>query len=190
MRYGGTPRLETPRLVLRPLRIDDAEQMFVWTSDPQVTPHMSWPAHTDVEETRALLRTWVDAYQDPATLDWAVCLREPEPVLIGRMNVVRRVESVDLLEVGYVFGRTWWGQGYATETLRAVIDHLFAVVGANKVEATHDPRNVASGRVMEKAGMTTEGIRRASHRSSLGICDSQYHGMLRSEWEDMRGTQS
>ena len=61
--------------------------------------------------------------------------------------------------------------------------YLFAVAQVNKVEANHDPANVASGRVMEKAGMVTEGLRRASCLSGSTIRDQIYHGILRSEWE-------
>jgi len=75
----------------------------------------------------------------------------------------------------------------ATETVKAVMSYLFDIAKVNKVEARHDPANIASGRVMEKAGMVTEGLRRACVIGSCGPRDSQYHGLLRSEW---RGQQA
>lgn len=175
----GTRTLTTSRLLLRRLTLDDVDQMFEnWASDPQVTPFLSWPPHANRDVTRALLTDWVAQYEDPTVHRWGATV---DGVLIGTIDVVRSVESVGLAEVGYCYGRPWWGRGYATEALRAVIGELFAI-GYHKVEAVHDPDNVASGRVMDKAGMVREGLRRACIRTNMGIRDSQYHGLLRSEW--------
>ncbi len=163
MNHLGTITLATDRLVLRRLSVDDAQEMYDnWASDPQVTRHLGWLAPPDVDESRSVLTD--------------------SGVLIGTINVVALVRAAALCQIGYCYGRRWWGQGLATEALRAVTDFLIGQVGAHKVEAVHDPRNPASGRVMTKAGLRQEGIRRQAHHSSLGICDSCYHGILATEW--------
>ena len=63
-------------------------------------------------------------------------------------------------ELGYWIGRPYWGQGYATEAVAAVLAFGFASLGLNRIQATHVTRNPASGRVMQKAGMLFEGIQR------------------------------
>ncbi len=70
--------------------------------------------------------------------------------------------------------------------LRAVMDFLFGVVGVNRVELRHDPRNPHSGGVMKKCGMKYEGTLRCADRNNQGICDACYYGMLREEWEERR----
>lgn len=179
----GTRRLQTDRLVLRRLTVGDAQQVHDnWASDPEVTQFLRWPTHSSVDVSRAIVGAWVDSYDDPGTFNWGIELIEDE-TLIGQTSVVEQDLSVGLVNVGYVVGRRWWGRGYCTEALVAVTGYLFAVAQANKVEASHDPANVASGRVMEKAGMVTEGLRRASCLSGSTIRDQIYHGILRSEWE-------
>ncbi|MCP2378235.1 GNAT family N-acetyltransferase [Cutibacterium modestum] len=183
MKLVGTRRLQTDRLVLRRLTVDDAQQVYNdWASDPEVTRFLTWPTHSSVDVSRAVVGPWVDSYEDPGTFNWGIELIE-DGTLIGQTSVVKEDLTVGLVNVGYVVGRRWWGKGYCTEALVAVMNYLFAVAEANKVEASHDPANVASGRVMEKAGMVAEGLRRASCLSGSMIRVQLYHGMLRSEWE-------
>ena len=89
-------------------------------------------------------------------------------------------------ETGYCLGRRWWGRGIATEALRAVIDFLFAQVNFHRVAAVHDPNNPASGRVMQKAGMTREGMLRQSALIKGRFVDSVVYSILRDEWEAMQ----
>ncbi|WCC80860.1 GNAT family protein [Cutibacterium equinum] len=183
MKLTGTRRLRTDRLVLRRLTLDDAQQMYDnWASDPVVTQFLSWPAHSSVDVSRTILASWVDSYDDPGTFNWGIELIA-DGTLIGQTSVGEKDLRTGLVNVGYAIGRRWWGKGYGTEVLVALMDYLFDVVEVNKVEASHDPANVASGRVMEKAGMVTEGLRRACYLSGSTIRDQLYHGMLRSEWE-------
>ncbi len=186
MNHLGTVTLATDRLVLRRLTLDDAQQMFDnWAADPRVTRHLSWQTHPDVAESRAVLGMWLPHYDEPDFYQWGVALSDGGE-LIGTIDVVSAVEAAGLFHIGYCYGHRWWGQGLGTEALGAVVDLLIGRVGAHKVEAMHDPRNPASGRVMERVGMRREGIRRQCHRSSLGICDGCYHGILAEEWRAAR----
>ncbi|MDO4411969.1 GNAT family N-acetyltransferase [Cutibacterium sp.] len=191
MYLTGTQRLTTDRLVLRRLTVDDAQQMYDnWASDPEVTTFLTWPTHSSVDVSRSVVGSWVESYDDPGTFNWGIELIE-DGILIGQTSVVETKLSVGLVNVGYVIGRRWWGKGYCTEALIAVMDYLFSVAQANKVEASHDPANVASQRVMEKAGLVTEGLRRASCLSGSTIRDQLYHGILASEWKlHQRGSTS
>lgn len=160
--------------------------MFInWASDPLVTRHLSWQTHADVSVTRSVLESWVAHYDDEDYYHWGVTLTQPS-TLIGTVSVVTTVEEAELVHIGYCYGRRWWGRGLAAEALSALTGFFIGEVGARKVESMHDPRNPASGRVMEKCGMRQEGIRRQCHRSSLGICDGCYHGILAEEWAATR----
>ncbi|MSS45489.1 GNAT family N-acetyltransferase [Cutibacterium sp. WCA-380-WT-3A] len=184
MRLVGTRPIQTDRLALRRWSVDDAQQMYDnWASDPEVTRFVTWPPHPNIDATRSLLTGWVHDYDRPSTFNWAVWLGD---VIIGQTAVVNLETEVDLAEVGYCFGSRWWNHGYATETLKAVMAYLFDAADVNKVEARHDPANIASGKVMEKAGMVPEGLRRACIVGSTGPRDAQYHGLLRSQWRDRR----
>lgn len=71
--------------------------------------------------------------------------------------------------------------GYTSEALKAVIDFFFDEVGADRIEARHDPRNPHSGGVMKKCGMKYEGTLRRSDRNNQGVCDACYYSVLRCE---------
>lgn len=183
MNHIGTQQIETGRLILRPFTMADAMAMFEnWASDPEVTKYVTWPTHSSVEITRMVLRDWTDSYESPDRYNWAIVLKE-DGKLIGNISVVRLFEDVDACEIGYCMGRPWWGRGIMTEAMRAVIDYLFENVGFNRISARHDPRNVGSGRVMQKSGMTYEGTLRQVDRNNTGLCDASYYSILKEEWD-------
>ena len=165
MRHLGTPILETERLILRPLTTSDAIPMFeTWANDPQVTRFLRWEPHKDWLETAQLLAAWEALYQNPDYYQWAVCLRGTDSPF-GSINIIEGEEqdsslwhapgldhSAGVWEVGYCYGRAFWGKGYATEALCAVRDFWFKEVGGPWLACCHATANPASGRVMEKAG--------------------------------------
>ena len=183
MNKAGTQRIETDRLILRRFRSEDAEDMYAnWASDPEVTRFLTWPTHSSVDVTKAILSDWIPRYEDGGYFNWAMEYKDTGKV-IGNISVVRLIESIDAGEMGYCMSRAYWGQGLMPEALSAVMDHLFDVVGLNRVAACHDAKNPKSGRVMEKAGMKQEGILRAAGKNNLGICDEVWHAMIRSDRE-------
>ena len=65
MNKAGTQQIETHRLILRPFRMEDAEDMFGnWTSDPEVTRFLTWPTHSSIEATRWVLSDWMPRYEN------------------------------------------------------------------------------------------------------------------------------
>ena len=181
MNKAGTQRIETDRLILRRFRSEDAEDMYAnWASDPEVTRFLTWPTHSDVDVSKAVLADWIPKYEDGGFFNCAMEDKNTGKV-IGNISVVKLIESIDAAEMGYCMSRAYWGQGLMPEALRAVMDYLFDVVGLNRVAACHDAKNPKSGRVMVKAGMKLEGILRAAGKNNLGICDDVWHAMIRSD---------
>lgn len=177
--HQGTCQLETDRLILRRFRKGDGEAMFRnWTSDDEVTKYLSWPTHNDVRSTRMVLDSWVEGYEKEDHYIWAIRLREQEDEPIGSISVVAYDDTVGKMEIGYCIGKAWWHQGIMTEALGAVMAFLFDKVGAQRVEACHDPRNPHSGDVMLKCGMAFEGTLRRSGRNNQGICDVCWYAAL------------
>lgn len=181
MRKTGTKRIETPRLILRRYTLSDVSDMYRnWASDPNVTRYLTWPPHGSEEVTKAVVADWVSRYENGDTFNWAIEWKETGAV-IGNIAAVYLDEAVDGAEIGYCLGRAFWGRGVMTEALRAVIDYLFDEAGMNRIAAYHDARNPASGRVMEKAGMKTEGVLRQSRKSNAGVGDAVWHAILKSD---------
>ena len=183
MKHLGTNRMETARLVLRPFVREDAVAMYRnWASDPEVTKFLSWPTYKSVDTAHEILGIWTEQYTDPAFYQWAIELKElGQP--IGSISVVNHDDRVDLAEIGFCIGKSWWGQGIMTEAMKAVMKYLFEEVGTQRIEAGHDPNNPASGAVQRKCGLKYEGTLRRRIRSNQGITDVAWYAILKEEWK-------
>lgn len=178
MKHKGTQQITTPRLILRPFSLEDAAAMYHnWASDPEVTKFLTWPAHSGVEISRMVLSDWVSHYGEENYYQWAIVPRDlGQP--IGSVAAVHMNERVGKVEIGYCIGRAWWHCGIMTEALGAIVDFFLDEVGANRVEACHDPRNPHSGAVMAKSGMTYEGTQRQAGINNQGLCDLSWYAIL------------
>ncbi len=184
--HQGTVPIETPRLLLRPFVIEDAAAMLQnWASDPEVTKYLTWPPHSSVEITQAVLSEWIGSYPNKDFYQWAIVLKDHGPEPIGTISVVNQNAQLKQSEIGYCIGRLWWHQGITSEALKAVMDFLFDRVGMNRVEARHDPRNPHSGNVMKKCGMKYEGTTRQSDRNNQGLCDTCHYALLAEDRETL-----
>lgn len=144
--------LETERLILRPFRLEDAQDMFYgWANDPEVTKYLTWNTHKDIEETKNILRLWISEYEKPERLNFAIKLKD-EGNLIGGIDVVGYLGGVGGTPViGYNLSRKYWGNGYMTEVCRCVIEYLFSW-GYPEIRIDAMPENTASIRVIQKCG--------------------------------------
>lgn len=176
----GTVTLQTPRLLLRRVTLEDVGPMFRnWASDPEVTRYLTWPPHSSPEITKQIIQSWIDGYEKPDYYQWVITLKENDREPIGTISVVEQAGSK--AEIGYCMGRAWWHQGIMSEALKAVMDYLFDRVGMELLEARHDPRNPHSGGVMKKCGMKYIGTDYQSDRNNQGICDACRYALKRSE---------
>ena len=186
MNHLGTKTMRTSRLILRPFMMEDSSAMYQnWASDAQVTQYLMWPTHASVEVSQAVLSDWVSHYGEDTFYQWAIVpktLGQP----IGSIAAVHMNERVGRVEIGYCIGQPWWHQGIMSEALAAVIDFFLNEVGANRVEACHDPCNPNSGAVMAKCGMIYEGTQRQAGINNQGICDLSWYAILAG---DRGGTQ-
>jgi len=150
--------LETERLILRPWREDDAEDLYIYASDPEVGPPAGWPPHTSVENSREIIRT---VLSKPET--YAVCLKENGKP-IGSIGFHRNdlAEANDEYELGYWIGKPYWGQGLIPEASRKMLRYAFEDLNMNRIWCGYYHGNEKSRRVQEKLGFVyqqrTEGI--------------------------------
>ena len=145
-------RLETDKLILRPFKLDDAQEMFDnWASDPEVTKFLSFLPHQNVDVTKAIIKEWVEEYKtNPQSFRYAITLKS-NGLLIGAIDVVGFHD--DIPEIGYCLSRKYWNKGYMTEACQALIKYIFAL-GYKKIVIAADENNIASNRVIEKCGFT------------------------------------
>ena len=182
MKKVGTKSIETKRLLLRPFIKSDYQAMYDnWASRPDNLLHVTWDAHQNPDTTMQSIARWVDCYQDLGFYKWAICLKETPEYAIGDISVVNKDEKINSCEVGYILGEDYWGQGLMTEALKAVLTFLLQEAGFNRVSAEFVTVNPASGRVMEKAGMSYEGTLRQAKFHKGQVKDYSIYSILQSD---------
>lgn len=178
--FSNLPVLETKRLRLRPLTMRDERDMYRYCSDPAVSRHVLWDTHESPRQTRAVLRSALRQYRNGSPGSFAIERRSDRRMIgtIGFMWINCEHRSG---EVGYSLARDCWNQGYATEALSEVLRFGFDTLGLNRIEAQHETDNPASGRVMEKCGMTMEGTLRGRVFNKGHFSDVRLYAMLRGD---------
>lgn len=146
---------QTQRLRLRKPAMQDAEPIFQsYAQDAEVTKYLTWRPNRSIDETRQFIRSCLDGWKEGKSFHWAV-IGEEDRRLLGMISA--RVEG-HKWELGYVLTRACWGRGYMTEAVTVLIQWALGQPGIYRVWSVCDVENLASARVMEKAGMTREGI--------------------------------
>ena len=174
------PVLETSRLILRKVRPDDLHAVHAYASDPAVTEHLVWEPHRTMDETRRSIGETVRRYEDGQLAPWAIQLHDGAR-MIGTCGFVVWYRHDARAEIAYVVARPYWGRGYATEAVRAVVDFGFAQMGLNRIEGRCMVENAASSRVMEKAGMRYEGTMRQQILAKGRFRDVKLYAILRED---------
>jgi RimJ/RimL family protein N-acetyltransferase len=147
-------KIETERLVLRKPRLDDALVLFIaYMQDPEVTCYMTWRPHQQIQEAEDFIRSSMAAWENETRFPFVIILKEIDKPF-GMIDLHIRGCTVGF---GYVIARSHQRKGYATEATLAIIDWAFQQPTIYRVNASTDIDNIASQRVMEKAGMVREG---------------------------------
>lgn len=152
--------LDTERLILRPWKETDAEDLYTYASDPEVGPPAGWPPHTSVENSREIIKGVLSRKET-----YAVCLKDGKPIgsiglhLNGSTDMTDRDDECEL---GYWLGRPFWGQGLIPEAARELPRYAFEKLGMRAVWCGYYDGNDKSRIVQEKLGFVyqhmTEGI--------------------------------
>jgi RimJ/RimL family protein N-acetyltransferase len=146
--------LQTPRLTLRPWKSSDAPQLYRYARDERIGPRAGWPAHQSEEESLAI----IESVFKPDPYTFAITLDDQTNEVIGSISLkVTLAQLAEFVqpgeaEVGYWIGVPFWGQGYAVEALRAVVDYAFDTLALEALWCGYYAGNEQSKRVQEKVG--------------------------------------
>ena len=174
------PVLESERIRLRPLRMDDAAEVFTIFSDARVTRYWSFQAWTEPAQAEAWLAERI-GWGPPSVYGWAMADRASD-AFIGTTALFSLSGPLHRAELGYSLMPARQGEGLATEAVRRALDFGFDVLGLERIEADVDPRNLASCRLAERLGFQREGLLRNRWRVGGEFADSILYGLLRGEY--------
>ncbi|WP_349408178.1 GNAT family N-acetyltransferase [Pseudalkalibacillus sp. SCS-8] len=150
------PILETERLILRKITLDDLEDMFEYCSIDEVSRNVTWETHKSMADTKQFLEMILEQYENEKVVFWGIQWKENSR-LIGTIDYVSWNPIHKIGEIGYVLSPDFWGKGIMTEAAKEVIKFGFEEMGLVRIQARCFLQNQGSERVMQKIGMALEG---------------------------------
>jgi len=181
--FSDLPSLTTERLLLRRLAEADLDDLFAYTSDPEVARYIRRPLHHSRAETQEYLNTFLDAYRRGEIAPWGVEHKRDGKV-IGTCGFVYWSVEHARSEVYYALSRNYWGQGYMPEAVRSVMGFGFHTMQLNRIDGTCWVENTASARVLEKVGMRFEGTLRQFVYVKGAFRDIRWYSILRDDYRN------
>jgi len=172
--------LRSERLLLRDFRDDDYDAVHAYATDLDVVRYMTWGPNSEAETRDFLKRAQSNTELDPRVEFELAVIREDKEELIGGIGL--HVEGSKAM-LGYCYSRSAWGQGYATEAGRVLMDFGFRSLGLHRIWACCDPENAGSIRVLQKLGMKQEGHLKHDCQIRGEWRDNLLFGILEDDWE-------
>lgn len=175
------PTVETKRLILRPVQLDDDKDMFEYCSDEDVIKYLWFEKHDSIEFSRYIIeKLFLNRVDVGIPEAYAIVIKESNK-MIGTIDV-NQVYFNEVGVIGYVIHKDYWGKGIVSEALETLIPILFYHCGFYRLEINHCADNVGSARVIEKAGFIQEGRFRKRKKERDGHrADYIYYGLCKDD---------
>lgn len=169
--------IETERLILRPVMESDAEDIFNYCRNPNVGINAGWKPHESIEETREIMNLVFLGQENV----FGMVLKETNK-LFGTIGLIPdpKRQNDKARMIGYAIGEPYWGQGFTTEAVRAMLRLGFEELNLDLISAYCYPYNEASRKVLKKCGFEYEGLLRlAEERYDGVVLDNECYAITR-----------
>ncbi|WP_230499896.1 GNAT family N-acetyltransferase [Sutcliffiella rhizosphaerae] len=170
--------IRTERLQLRNLTLKDSETIFAYFSQPEMTRFYGMEPFRTKLEADKFIKDFIDDYTN--LYRWGIVEKETEQ-LIGTCGFHAISEKHARAEIGYEIDLPYWGKGFATEAISALVHYGFDSMNLNRIGANVYPENVASCKVLEKVGFTHEGLLRGYLSQGGHYHDANVFSILRTD---------
>ena len=184
--YGDLPRLETERLILRKVTREDAEDIFAYGSDEEVSRYVTWDTHQSMEDSLGFISFIEQQYANKSIAPWAIEFKE-DGRMVGTVDFVLWRPKHQLAEMGYVLNKEYWGRGIMTEAAGELVRFGFTQMDLVRIQARCFVENPGSSRVMEKIGMSYEGLMRKGMKAKGRHWDLKTYAILKEDFESKAG---
>lgn len=179
--FSSLPSIETERLLLRKMNIDDVEDLFEYASDPKVAENVLWDQHQSIEDSKRYLSYMMKKYKKCDVSEWGI-IHKQDNKFIGTCGFGWWNNFHCRAEIGYALSKKYWNRGLMTEAVREVVAFGFEKMKLNRVEARCMLENIASEKVMQKVGMKFEGIMRKQAFARGAFHDLKMYAILKKEY--------
>ncbi|MEM9919663.1 MAG: GNAT family protein [Bacteroidota bacterium] len=173
--------LKTQRLHIRPIQLEDAKAVFAYRSDAIANKYQSWVPQSLAEVT-AFIKRNPTQFNLPKTWFQLVLTHKISHEILGDIGLHFIDEQGQQAEIGCTLDKKFQSQGYATEALKAIIDHLFSILKKHRITASIDPNNTKSIRLMERLGFRKEAHHIESYFFKGEWTDDLIYALLAREW--------
>jgi ribosomal-protein-alanine N-acetyltransferase len=183
--FATFPQLETERLILRQITMADRAAIFRIYSDPDVTRYNVVEQFQHIADAERLIAEIQAQFSQRLGLRWGITLRDRGTV-IGSCILYHWHRSgfyAHCCTLGFDLARVYWGHGYASESLQAVLRFGFETMGLNRIETNIMPENEAAIRFLKKHGFRIEGVMREKGYWKNQFHDVQHLALLKHEWQ-------
>ncbi|WP_369959477.1 GNAT family N-acetyltransferase [Pseudomonas benzenivorans] len=174
------PVIETERLTLKPLVIDDLDSLLEIFSDPEVMRYWNTAAWATTKDSLDFINDSNNSMQRQEALILGVHLKSTGE-LAGKCMLFSYDKESKRAEIGFGLCRSCWGKGYISEAGEALIQYGFNSLGLRRIEAEIDPENLSSAKALEKLGFSREGLLRQRWEVNGIVSDSAIYGRLVSD---------
>jgi ribosomal-protein-alanine N-acetyltransferase len=178
MIFTPFPILETERLLMRQFWVEDAADLFVMRSDPEVMRYIPRPLAVTVHDAAAVIQVVNDFIEKDEKINWAITAKSTGKV-IGMIGYVNMKPAHFRGEVGYSLSRDWHRKGIMREALARVLRYGFEHIDFHSVEAIIDAENIASGNLLLATGFVQEAFFNEDFYFNGQFRNSIHYGMLR-----------
>jgi len=144
------PTLETNRLFLRKLKLEDTDDLFEYASKPIVTQYIPWETHESILDSFVFLKDTIRDY-DKGNYIWGIELKENNK-MIGTIGLHNLYLDESRAEIGYTLSYLYWQKGLMTEALQSVCKYTFEQLGIKRLNANCNTENIASIKLLQKIG--------------------------------------
>lgn len=174
------PVIETERLTLKPLAVNDSQSLMEIFSDPEVMRYWNAPPWFTLQDALDFINESVASMHRQESLVLGIYLKSAGE-LVGKCMLFSYDEESKRAEIGFGLGRVCWGKGYIVEAGEALIQYGFSALGLRRIEAEIDPNNHSSAKALEKLGFSKEGLLRERWEINGIVSDSAMYGRLVSD---------
>lgn len=187
----GFPRLDTERLVLRELTLDDADVVFPHFADEEVVRYEDAKPAANIKDVIEIIEWGRNLASNKTGVLWGI-FRKGDGAFLGQVNYVVRsdnnfIGSKHRAEIGYDLTPPYWGNGYMSEAINCAIEFIFDSTQINRIEATVHAQNKRSLDVLSRLGFRREGILREYVQWEGEYWDMALLAMLRRDWTKVKG---
>jgi len=176
------PTLSTETVILRKIELSDVNDIFEFTSDPEVAKLTSmFTLHTTKKETYSYIENLFSLYIEGKVIPWAIVDKKNNKI-IGIIRFVNYSSLHARADIGYTISRPYWNQGIATQAAKEIINFGFTVLDLNRIQGTCDSENNASSRILEKCGMQYEGLLHKYVISQGKPCDRKIYAIIKEDY--------